>query len=335
MKLRVIRPGLLSSIQDGGRTGYQKHGVIVSGVMDPFAHRIANLLVGNEGHEATVEMSLRGDTWEVLEDSLLAICGADMRPLVEDRPLPLWKPVWVRKGACIQFGGSREGARAYLAIAGGFRVTPVMESRSTYLRAGIGGYQGRALQKGDELAADNPPAQAQRLFASLQIQAGGEPFFAPEWSIASELFPRYDARPTIRVLRGNQYDWFTEESRANFFAKPFRVSSQSDRMGYRLEGNTLERTHPNQELISEAVTFGTVQVPAEGNPIVLLADRQTTGGYPKIAQIISVDLPIIAQTKPGDLIHFREVTHAEAERLLFEREQLIWQAKLGIQLKYR
>ncbi|USG68418.1 biotin-dependent carboxyltransferase family protein [Brevibacillus ruminantium] len=332
--LKVIRPGLLTSMQDGGRTGFQKHGVIVSGVMDPFAHRIANLLVGNEGNEATLELSLMGDAWEATEHVLLAICGADMNPMADGVPLPMWKPVWIRAGTMIKFSGCRRGARAYVAIAGGFQVPLVMNSRSTYLRAGIGGYQGRALQKGDELKAEAPSERSQKLFDYLEKHAEGRTFYAPDWGIAAELFPRYDASPVIRVIRGNQYDWFTEKSRQDFFQKGFRVNTQSDRMGYRLDGPVLERIESDRELISEAVTFGTVQVPAEGNPIVLLADRQTTGGYPKIAQIVSADLPLIAQTKPGDTLYFREIAHQEAERLLFEREQLIQQAKLGIQLKY-
>lgn len=334
MSLRVIRPGLLTTVQDGGRVGFQKHGVIVGGVMDTFAHRMANLLVGNEGSEATLEMTMKGDTWEVTEDTLLAICGADMKAIADGQPLPRWKPVWVKVGTVIQFGVSQHGARTYVAIAGGFQIPLVMNSRSTYVRAGIGGYEGRALQKGDELKADKPGPQAKKLYDFLRKQARVASFYAPDWGIASELMPRYHEQPIVRVVKGNQFDWFTRESREAFFQQAYRVSPQSDRMGYRLDGPLLERIDKSRELVSEAVTFGTVQVPAEGNPIVLLADRQTTGGYPKIAQIISVDLPLIVQTKPGDAIRFREVGHQEAERLLIEREQLIRQARLGMQLKY-
>ncbi|MEJ8546296.1 5-oxoprolinase/urea amidolyase family protein [Brevibacillus borstelensis] len=334
MSLTVIRPGLFTTVQDRGRFGFQKHGVIVGGVMDPFAYKMANLLVGNKGTEAAVEMTMKGDTWEVTEDTVLAICGADMEAAADDKPLPLWKPVWVRAGTVIRFGVSKLGARTYIAVAGGVQCPLVMNSRSTYARAGIGGYEGRALQKGDELKADEPGRQSKKLGELLQKQAKGGAFYAPDWRIAADHLPRYHGHPVVRVVKGNQSDWFTEESRNAFFGQEFRVSPQSDRMGYRLEGPRLEKLDKSRELVSEAVTFGTVQVPAEGNPIVLLADRQTTGGYPKIAQIISVDLPLIVQTKPGDVIRFREVVHQEAERLLLEREQLFRQVRLGMKLKY-
>jgi antagonist of KipI len=334
MSIRVIKPGLLTSVQDLGRYGYQKHGVIVSGAMDPFAHRIANLLVGNQESEATLEMTLLGPTLQFEADALIAICGADLSPSVGSIPLPLWKPILVKKGETVRFGGCRNGTRAYLAVAGGFPLPKVMGSRSTYLRAGLGGYNGRSLLTGDELPIGIPSEQGRLLIGQLQSQRGEGAFSAAEWGAAPELMPAYRAQPVIRAMRGNQFEWFSPESREAFFTRPFRVTPQSDRMGYRLEGPTLNLAE-KKELISEAVAFGSVQVPAEGNPIVLLADRQTTGGYPKIAQIATVDLPVIAQTKPGDTLRFEEISREEAEYLYVERENHIRQLKLGIMLKQR
>jgi antagonist of KipI len=332
MSVRVIKSGLLTSVQDLGRYGYQKHGVIVSGAMDPFAHRIANLLVGNDENEPTLEMTLLGPTLGFDADTLIAICGADLSPSVGKVPVPLWKPVLIKKGETLRFGGSRFGTRAYLAVAGGFPLPEVMGSRSTYLRAELGGFCGRALREGDELPIGAPSEQARLLTGQLQSYAGEHPFAAAEWGVAPELLPAYREQPVIRAIQGNQFDRFSPESREAFFTRPFRVTPQSDRMGYRLDGPSLTLAEPF-ELISEAVAFGTVQVPAEGKPIVLLADRQTTGGYPKIAQIATVDLPVMAQTKPGDTLRFREISREEAELLYLEQESHIRQLKLGILLK--
>lgn len=332
MTVRVIRPGLLTSVQDAGRYGFQKHGVIVSGVMDPLAHRIANLLVGNEEAEATLEMTLKGPILEFLEDALISICGGDLSPSVEGTPVPMWKPIFLKKGSVLDFGPCRIGIRAYLAIAGGWDVPLVMNSRSTYLRAGIGGFEGRALKAGDELSAGARTLLGKEMMKRLSGQSAQAAFTAAEWGVAQEMVPNYTSAPVIRAIRGNQYDWFTQESQIAFYSQPYKVTPQSDRMGYRLEGPILELTEP-MELISEAVAFGSIQVPAEGKPIVLLADRQTTGGYPKIAQIATIDLPLIAQTKPGDTILFTEISREEAEWLLLDRENQIRQLKTGIWVK--
>ncbi|WP_421616931.1 biotin-dependent carboxyltransferase family protein [Brevibacillus sp. TJ4] len=332
MTIRVIRPGMFTSVQDMGRFGFQKYGVIVSGAMDTFAHRIANMLVGNKDTDASLEMTIKGPTLEFRDDALIAVCGGDMSPTADGIPIPLWKPVFLRKGSVLDFGHCRSGIRAYLAVAGGWSVPRVMQSRSTYLRAGIGGFYGRALQAGDELAYGEPAALARRIADRLALDAK-DVFAATDWGIAQELLPRYGGQRPIRAIRGNQADWFASDSVRHFFSEPFRVTPQSDRMGYRLDGPILE-LNEQTELLSEAVAFGTVQVPAEGKPIVLLADRQTTGGYPKIAQIAAVDLPVIAQMKPGDTLRFVEIKRDEAERLLLMRENEMRQLKTGISLKY-
>ncbi|WP_026074472.1 biotin-dependent carboxyltransferase family protein [Brevibacillus massiliensis] len=333
MSIRVIHPGLLTSVQDSGRFGFQKYGVIASGAMDPFAHRTANLLVGNEETEATLEMTLKGAIMEFREAALISICGGDLSPSVEGIPVPLWKPIYLKKGSILHFGYCRSGARAYLAIAGGWSVPRVMDSRSTYLRAGIGGFQGRGLRAGDELASGEPTWLGGLIADQLAGRLHGAAFATADWGVTGEMLPPYSVSPCVRVMRGNQWDWFTEESRRSFLSEPYRVTPQSDRMGYRLDGPLLELIE-QKELISEAVAFGTVQVPPEGKPIVLLADRQTTGGYPKIAQVATVDLPLMAQTKPGETLRFAEISREEAERLLMARENEIRQLKTGILLKY-
>lgn len=333
MTLKILRPGLLTTVQDLGRYGYQKFGVIVSGAMDPFAHRVVNLLVGNSENEATLEMTLMGSEIEFEEDALIAIGGGHLSPAINGKTIPNWKAVFVRKGSILRFGACRTGCRAYLAVAGGIRIPHVMDSRSTYLRAGLGGLEGRALRNNDIIETGEISEQAKLLMKRMD-HFNSEAFLALEWSVSSELLPSYADHPTVRVVRGGQYASFSEESRRALFEEEFRVAPQSDRMGYRLSGPTLELSEP-LEMISEAIAFGTVQVPPEGQPIVLMADRQTTGGYPKIAQIATVDLPVMAQAKPGEKVRFQEISHAEAERLYIRREMDIHQLKQGIYLKYK
>ncbi|WP_018131854.1 5-oxoprolinase subunit C family protein [Effusibacillus pohliae] len=332
MSIRVMRPGLLTSLQDLGRHGVQKYGVVASGAMDPFALRLANLLVGNEEAEAALEMTIQGPTLLFERDALIAICGAALSPKIDGRSVPEWRPVLVKGGSVLQFGMAIAGCRAYLAVAGGFDVPVVMGSRSTYLRAGIGGFQGRALKEGDVLRVR--PASRRSLHRMRKLAKGMDscPFAATDWAVTSDLLPAYGKNPVIRAMRGGQFDWFTVDSQERFFTEPFQVTPQSDRMGYRLSGARLRLAEP-RELISEAVAAGTVQVPAGGQPIVLLADRQTTGGYPKIAQVASVDLPVIAQVKPGETVRFQEITLEEAQALYRRREREIELLKQGIALK--
>ncbi|SEN22726.1 biotin-dependent carboxyltransferase family protein [Lihuaxuella thermophila] len=333
MSLKVIRAGLLTTIQDLGRFGMQKHGVIVSGAMDPFALRIGNLLVGNEEGEAALEMTMLGPSLLFQRDSFIAICGGDLSPRLNGEKIPGWRPVFVRRGSILEFGAPVSGCRAYLTVAGGFDIPLVMESRSTYLRAGIGGFQGRALKEGDVLNLRTPSEQVIKRMRHRSEAAGSRSFLVSEWSVSSGFLADYRKKnPVIRALPGGQWNRFTSDSREKFFSQEFQVTGQSDRMGYRLEGPKLSLSGP-LELISEAVSNGTIQVPPSGNPIILLADRQTTGGYPKIAQIASVDLPLIAQVKPGEKIRFQPVTLEEAQELYRKREMEIEMLKQSIALK--
>ncbi|MFC0236568.1 biotin-dependent carboxyltransferase family protein [Fictibacillus phosphorivorans] len=332
--IKITKPGLLTSVQDLGRYGFQKYGVITSGVMDTTAHRIANSLVGNAENEATLELTLLGPDMEFKEDTLISICGGNLSPSIDGKPVKLWRSVLVTAGSKLKFGGCKTGCRAYLAVAGGFDVPEVMNSKSTYLRAGIGGHNGKALQNDDELSIGELSELSGKIAKILAQQLGENKFVEMQWTISSDFFASSASKPQVRVMKGRQYDWFTTESQMKLFTDHFEVTSQSDRMGYRLKGPELA-LEEKQEMLSEAVSFGTIQVPSEGNPIVLLADRQTTGGYPKIGQIATVDLSIMAQLKPGDKVQFVEVSHEVAQQLYLDREKKLHQLKQGIALKIR
>ncbi|PLT33934.1 biotin-dependent carboxyltransferase family protein [Bacillus sp. V5-8f] len=332
--ITIIKPGLLTSVQDLGRYGFQKYGVIASGVMDQLAYRISNLLVGNDENAATLEATLLGPTIKFHNDALISICGGDLSPSIDGQAVSNWRPVFVRGGSTLKFGPGKSGCRAYLAVAGGFSVPSVMNSKSTYLRAEIGGFFGRALKEGDQLTWGSPGKLSSSINDRLRKNVSENSFVESDWLASRDLIPDYANRPSIRVMEGREFDLFTKESQEIFFNEPFEVTSQSDRMGYRLKGPilTMEKA---EEMISEAVGFGTIQVPSEGNPIVLLADRQTTGGYPKIGQIAFVDLTYLAQAKPGDRLRFSKVSLEEAQSLHLEQERRIKELRIGISLKYR
>lgn len=332
--LKIKKPGLLSNIQDMGRNGFQKFGVIASGAMDPFAHRMANLLTGNAENEPTLEITMLGPTIIFEEDALISICGGDLSPAINGVPVRSWRSIFVKKGSELKFGYTRSGCRAYLAVAGGFPVPEVMKSKATYLRAGIGGYEGRALKAGDLLVLGTPSDQSNKMTEYLARQLQSQSFLESNWSITAELIPNTESNPFIRFTKGRQFELFSKESRQKLIGNAFEVTAQSDRMGYRLKGPALSLSEPT-EMISEAVNFGSIQVPPDGNPIVLLADRQTTGGYPKIGQVAFVDLPLLAQAKPGDKLRFVEISHEKAQRLYLEREWKLKELKQGIYLKAR
>ncbi|MFC3802248.1 biotin-dependent carboxyltransferase family protein [Cohnella sp. GCM10012308] len=332
MSMIMVKPGLLTTVQDLGRHGSQQFGVIVGGAMDAFAMRIANLLVGNDENAAGLEMTMLGPEIYFAAPALISVCGGDLSPRLNDRDLPLWKTVVAPEGSVLRFGPARFGCRAYLAIAGGVDAPTKMNSRSTYLRAGIGGWEGRALQKGDRLPVGSPAPASRALAALLEDEALADGVAYSRWSVAPDLLPAYAANPEVRAVAGQELSLFDEDSAERFFAEAFKVRTDSDRMGYRLsgEGEGLRLREP-RELVSSAVTFGTVQVPPDGQPIVLMADRQTTGGYPKIAQVASVDWPLLAQTNLGGTVRFRTVSLGEAQRLYLTRENGIRTLRSGLE----
>ncbi|MGI8982689.1 MAG: biotin-dependent carboxyltransferase family protein [Pirellulaceae bacterium] len=316
MSIRVLRPGLLTTVQDLGRWGMQRYGVVVGGAMDPFALRMANLLVGNHEDAAAIEMTLLGPTLQIERDTLIALCGGEFHPTMGNRVLKTWRPHFIEQGAVLNFGSAISGCRGYLAIAGGIDVPLVLGSRSTYLHGKFGGFEGRALKEGD-------------LLPTLPTLAVSPPNC--NWRIGA-LTPAYDDCPTLRVLVAREFDWLTSQSQEHLFSSEFEVTPQSDRMGYRLSGPRLELTSP-RELISEAICPGTIQVPADGQPILLMADCATTGGYPKAACVASVDLSLAAQLRPGSTLRFAAISLAEAQSLYRQPEADIAWLKVGLALK--
>lgn len=311
MSIEVLKPGALSLLQDRGRYGWQRFGVVVGGAMDEWAHRSANALVGNVRDEATLEATLMGPSLLFRQARVIALCGASLSARIGQAEVPLNRAVLVREGARLDFGKRQGGMRVYLAVRAGFAVPPVMGSRSTYVRGGFGGLQGRALRKGDVLEVGAEEARIGR----AEREALGERDFV-EIHPPDIVARRDDAQAPgrVRAIAGQHWELFTERARSAFVETDFRISPQSDRMGYRLEGPRLERQR-EMEMISEGVTFGTVQVPPDGQPIVLMADRQTTGGYPQIAGIASVDLPRTAQLMPGHSLRFELISLAQAQAL--------------------
>lgn len=335
MSIRILKPGLLATVQDLGRFGLQKVGVPVGGAMDAGAARAANLLVGNDEGEAVLELTLGGTELLLEEDGLLAVCGADVEAEADGVPLPFWRPVLVRKDVKIKFGVCRSGCRSYVAIWGGLDVPERLGSRSTYLRGGFGGHEGRALKAGDTLRAKAARKLSVSLRESLPAIPFGRGFAAASWHAAHFAVASHPEETVIRAMPGAHFPLLTEESQSELFGGTFRIGIQSDRMGCRLESTHKLQLRQPLELLSEAVAAGTVQLPPDGNPIVLLADRQTTGGYPRIAHVASVDIPVFAQLKPGDRFRFEAVTQREAERLYFASERDLRLLKAAVLLKGR
>ena len=302
----VLEPGFLTTVQDRGRHGYQRYGVPVSGAMDLFALRAANLLVGNAEGEGALEITLLGPRLRLLENTVIAVTGADITPQLDYEELPMWQSCCVTKGSVVSFAGQRDGMRAYLAVAGGIDVPLVMGSKSTYTRASFGGLHGRALKPADVLKG--VPATAGKI----------------ERRLPAELVPAYGHEHAVRVVLGPQNDFFTPEGVETLLKSPYTVTPQSDRMGYRLQGPAVKHK-AGADIISDGIPFGAVQVAGDGMPIVLMADRGATGGYTKVATVISADLSQIAQAIPGDIIRFRAVTVQEAHEVLLQQEAIIQQ----------
>lgn len=327
MSVKVLQPGMLATIQDLGRFGLQKFGVIVGGAMDSNSLRIANLLVGNTEGEGALEVTLFGTSLLFESDELIAITGGNLQPTVDGNEVPMWQPLLIRKGSILKFNAAISGSRAYVAFGGGIQVPEVMGSKSTYIRAGIGGFQGRKLQKNDVFECNTRTESGEDLFDQLQKKAS-----YLSWSVHYSPFVTFKKTQTIRIIRGSEYERFDGGSLHKFLSTPYTISTQSDRMGYRLEGQNIRLKEPF-ELLSEGVTFGTIQVPPNGQPIILMADRQTTGGYPKIGQVISADLPALAQMQANSHVFFKEVTLEEAQWALIHQEKELNELAFGLRIK--
>lgn len=327
MSVKIVKPGFWSTIQDLGRYGSQKYGVIVGGAMDSIALRIANILVGNEEGEAGIEVTMFGLEMQFLDEHLIAITGADLDARLDGKKIPMWRPVLIKKNQVLKFHAPNSGARAYLSFSGGINVPIVLGSKSTYIQARIGGLDGRQLQANDILNIGEKTEIGQKFIKQLKLI--NKPF---NWSVNYTSFYSFTSERKIRILQGSEFDWFDEKSQQIFLNNPYKISLNSNRMGYNLEGKKLT-LRKNEELLSEGVTFGTIQVPSGGMPIILMAERQTTGGYPKIAQVATVDLPRLAQLQPNHTIRFELITLQQAEQLLINQIENLNKIKTGILFK--
>lgn len=299
----IKKSGLYSTIQDKGRYGYQQYGMVVSGPMDLYSYQLGNILVGNPRDYPSIEITLIGPEIEWIADATIAITGANLKPKINGLNVPLWKTLFVKKGQVLSFGERKEGVRCYLSINGLLQSDEFLGSRATYRKGKIGGFFGRELQKNDVVY--------------------GEPgIFTKRLKIPHPLVPLYNEKRPIRVLAGPEHDAFTEKGVETFYSTAYKITPQSDRMGFRLEGEGIEHK-AGADILSDAVTFGTVQVPANGKPIIMLADRQTTGGYTRIATVISVDIPYLVQCLPGETIRFQETTVEKAQFLFRKLERML------------
>ncbi len=318
MSILVESSGLLTTLQDLGRLGYQHLGIGPSGAMDEVSHRMANLLAGNPAQAATLEITHTGPTLRFDQDTMIVLCGGDLTPEIEDRRVPLWRPVMVRAGARLGFGEPVKGFRCYLAVAGGFRVEPMMNSASTNLAAGFGGFRGRPLKEGDRLETGACPEEN---YPTLQwrFHRGRNGFLGLDWF--APWFRELDfLRPAIlRLVPGPQWDLLTSASRATLTEAEFTIAANSDRMGIRMHGPRLFLEHP-VEMISSGVATGSVQLPPDGSPILLMAERQTTGGYPRLGELASVDRPKAAQLGFGETLRFQMVSLEAAQERCLQRE---------------
>ena len=315
MIMKVITPGPLSTVQDGGRFGYMSTGFGSGGAMDLRAMRIANILVGNNENDGVIEMTMMGMTVTFDCDCVIALTGADMQPKLigadrqpkfEENENIMYRTIQVEAGDKLTMGAAKTGMRGYLAVAGGFDIEPVMGSFSTNLKVKLGGFQGRKLAAGDQIP----------LRRETNLTQCGHNSCDPEND--------YPQVATVRVMFGPQEDYFTDKGINTFLTARYSVSGQSDRMGVRLEGKKIENKN-GVDIISDGIAYGSVQIPASGTPIIMMADRQTTGGYAKIATVITADLYKIAQAKPGSFIRFRAVTEKEAVAALKEERSFLKQ----------
>jgi len=299
-RISVVKPGWLTTVQDLGRYGYQQYGVSVSGAMDWYSYIAANRLVGNRDHDAALEITLKGPQLYFDDEAVIAVTGADLNPSVNGTFIPPWTSWLVKVGSTLSFGARRAAARSYLAIAGGIDVPLVLRSRSTHISSQTGGMKGRALAQGDVLVGGVP-------FSHTRETIGR--------SLPVRLRPAYSNAATLRILPGPQGDSFSKQAFEVLTTSPYELSSQSDRMGYRLVGPKLTQAGAWHH-ISDGTAMGALQVTRDAQPILLMADRQTTGGYPKIAVVISADLHLAGQLIPGDTVRFSVTTLSEAQAVM-------------------
>lgn len=318
MGLVVKKPGVITTIQDTGRFGYQGSGFSTNGVMDHRAFTVANLLVENDPNAPVLEFALAGPTVRFTTNTFFAITGGDFAPTLDGKPVPLYAAVMVRRGSILKFKASRTGCYGYLAIAGGsVRVPEVMGSRSTNLKCEFGGWRGGPLATGDYLPFATKGVDFLPNLGSHRIENDDD-------------FYRFDSEETVlRVVPGPQEDMFTDAGLAAFYEQAYTTTAKCDRMGYRLDGPEIQTKH-GSDIISDGIALGAVQVPSHGRPIIMMADRQTTGGYAKIGTIATVDIPKLVQRPPGRKVRFQRISVQEAQELLREEARLFEKLALKV-----
>jgi antagonist of KipI len=313
MSLQIIKQGILDTIQDLGRYGYQHFGINPGGVMDFYSAQIVNTLVGNNKKDAVIEMHFPAPVILFQEETMIAIGGADFSATINNEKIPQWQPIIVGKNSLLQFHQWKTGARCYLAIREKLHIDQWLNSRSTNIKAACGGFNGRALLKGDVINFTDERGYKNFL--------QNKDYCVLPWKadIDSEILKSN----TVSVVFGNEWNWLAKEAQKNFLSESFLISSSADRMGYRLKG-ILERNN-NEELVSCGVSYGTIQLLSNGELIILMADHQTTGGYPRIANVVTAHLPSLSQMKPGDEIRFQQVDQTTAENLIVKQQQYLLQ----------
>lgn len=299
MAVEVIIPGMLTTVQDLGRYGYQQSGMTCSGVMDQQAYKKANYLVGNPETAAVLELTVYGGSYRFTQDAVFALTGADMGAEIEEQPVEMNRAVTAKQGDVLNLGMAVKGCRTYLAVSGGFLVPRVMGSYATNIRCEMGGFHGRKLKRGDVLEI----GQSNVSFSQIKNRKVS--------------IPEYSDEVEVWVIPGPQEEMFTQKGLHTFYSGCYQVQEDSDRMGYRLDGSRIESKN-GTDIVSDGITFGSIQVTANGKPIILMADHQTTGGYAKIGTVCRMDLSKVAQCKPGDRIYFKKIDVEKAQKLYKE-----------------
>lgn len=303
--INVLQPGFQTTVQDLGRAGYTHFGISPSGAADGLSLRLGNLLVDNKPDSAALEMTLVGGSFEFEAESVVAITGSYFEPTINGKQVPMWSSFHINAGDVLRFGATKTGARCYLCLRGEIQVSPLLGSASTHIMTNLGGFQGRALKKNDVLDYHKSDLGS---FVPMQLK--------------NEIVQSISARDVVRVTYGPQMDWFLDEALDILTSSPFQITEEANRMGLRLTGESLERKDTN-DLITEGVSLGAIQVPQDGQPIILFVEHQTTGGYPKIANVISADMHAVGQLRPRDEVRFKFVSLENALSLLSHQESLI------------
>jgi antagonist of KipI len=324
MSITILSNSILTTVQDLGRFGARRYGINPGGAMDAKALRLINILLGNNENEAALEIHFPAPQIRFDSDVIFALGGAEFGAVLDDLPIDNWRPVFAKAGSVLKFAKKKRGSRCYLSIKGGFAIEPWMNSASTNLKAQVGGFHGRALKKDDVLKFRRRETED-----GSTLTVHSSPF---RYRVSRSLIPFYNPFPTVRVIPGAEYELLSQEARDEFIGQNFSVGLRSDRMGFRLEGKPL-MLDTEHEFISSPVSFGTIQLLPDGQLIILMADHQTTGGYPRLAHIISEDLPLVGQLGAKDGLGFHLVSIEEAEDLMFNFEKELCLLKTGANWK--